>query len=113
MIVLAAVTNKLDEVGMTELAEEVDLGKPFTVALEALLIEDLDGNRERLEANAEIVINVALVDSAEAAFSEYIVWAEALGDGLKLKQSERDDLGIRKRSARVVPKARSRWIAQI
>lgn len=113
VIVLAAVTNKLDEVGMTELTKEVDLGKPFTVALEALLIEDFDSNRERLEADAEIVINVALVDGAKAAFSEYIVWAEALGDGLKLKQSERDDLGIRKRSARVVTKARSGWIAQI
>lgn len=107
VIVLAAVTNKLDEVGMTELAEEVDLGKPFTVALEALLVENLDGNRERLEAKAEIVINVALVDGAEAAFSEDIVGAKALGDGLKLKQSEGDDLGIRKRRARVVPEARS------
>lgn len=113
VIVLAAVTNKLDEVGMTELAEEVDLGKPFTVALEALLVEDLDGNRERLEADAKIVINVSLVDGAEAAFSEYIIWAEALSDGLKLKQSKRDHLGIRKRSARVVPGARSGWIAQI
>jgi hypothetical protein len=113
VIVLAAVTNKLDEVGMTELAEEVDLCKPFTVTLESLLVKDLDGNRERLEADAEIVINVTLVDGTETTFSEYIIWAEALGDGLKLKQSKGDDLGIRNRSARVVSEARSGWIAQI
>lgn len=106
MIILTAVTNKLNEVVMTELAKEVDFSKPLTVSLETFLVKNLDGNRERLEAKAEIVINVAFVDSAEAAFSEDVVGAEALGDGLELEESERDD---GRRSARVG----SRWIAQI
>lgn len=106
MIILTAVTNKLNKVVMTELAEEVDFSKPLTVSLETFLVKNLDGNRERLEAKAEIVINVPLVDSAEAAFSEDVVGAEALGDGLELEESEGDD---GRRSARVG----SRGIAQI
>ena len=106
MIILTAVTNKLNKVVMTELAKEVDFGKPLTVSLETFLVKNLDGNRERLKAKAEIVINVALVDSAEAAFSEDVVGAEALGDGLELEESEGDD---GRRSARVG----SRGIAQI
>lgn len=106
MIILTAVTNKLNKVVMTELAEEVDFSKPLTVSLETFLVKNLDGNRERLKAKAEIVINVALVDSAEAAFSEDVVGAEALGDGLELEEGEGDD---GRRSARVG----SRWIAQI
>lgn len=106
MIILTAVTNKLNKVVMTELAKEVDFGKPLTVSLETFLVENLDGNRERLKAKAEIVINVAFVDGAEAAFSEDVVGAEALGDGLELEESEGDD---GRRSARVG----SRGIAQI
>lgn len=106
MIILTAVTNKLNKVVMTELAKEVDFGKPLTVSLETFLVKNLDGNRERLKAKAEIVINVALVDSAEAAFSEDVVGSEALGDGLELEESEGDD---GRRSARVG----SRGIAQI
>lgn len=106
MIILTAVTNKLNKVVMTELAEEVDFSKPLTVSLETFLVKNLDGNRERLKAKAEIVINVALVDSAEAAFSEDVVGSEALGDGLELEEGEGDD---GRRSARVG----SRWIAQI
>lgn len=106
MIILTAVTNKLNKVVMTELAKEVDFGKPLTVSLETFLVKNLDGNRERLKAKAEIVINVALVDSAEAAFSEDVVGSEALGDGLELEEGEGDD---GRRSARVG----SRWIAQI
>lgn len=91
MIILTAVTNKLNEVVMTELSQEVDLSKPLTVSLETFLVQNLDGDGERLETKAEIVINVSFVDGAEAAFSEDVVGAEALGDGLELEESEGDD----------------------
>lgn len=61
------------------------------MSLETFLVEDLDGDGERPEAKAEIVINVALVDGAEAAFAEDVVGAEALGDGLELEEGEGDD----------------------
>lgn len=91
VIILTAVTNKLNEVVMTELSQEVDLSKPLTVSLETFLVQNLDGDGEGLETKAEIVINVAFVDGAEAAFAEDVVGAEALGDGLELEESEGDD----------------------
>lgn len=90
MIILRAKTDELDEIRMAKLAKKVDFGEPLAVALEAELVEDLDSNGERFKAKADIVINVALVDSAKAALSQDVVSAEALGDGLQLVQGKGD-----------------------
>lgn len=70
---------------MAELAKEIDLGEPFTVALKALLVENLNGNGKGFEANPDVLINVALVNGTKATLAENVVGAEALGDGLELE----------------------------
>ena len=59
--------------------------EPFTVALKALLVENLNGNGKGFEANSDVLINVALVNGTKAALAENVVRAEALGDGLQLE----------------------------
>lgn len=59
--------------------------KPFTVALKALLVENLNGNRQGFEANPDVIIYVALVNSTKAALAKNVVGAEALGDGFQLE----------------------------
>lgn len=85
MIILAAIPNQLDQIRMAKLAKEIDLGEPFTVALKALLVENLNGNGKGFEANSDVLINVALVNGTKAALAENVVRAEALGDGLQLE----------------------------
>lgn len=94
VIVLAAIADQFDEIGVAELAEEVDLGQPLAVALEALFIEDLDGHRQRFKAHPHILVNVALVNCSEPSFAQDVVGPEALGDGLQLEKREGDDVRV-------------------
>lgn len=55
------------------------------MALEALLIENLNGNGQGFEANPDVLIYVALVHSTKASLAENVVGAEALSDGFKLE----------------------------
>lgn len=63
----------------------------------ALLVEDLDGDGERLEAEAKVVANVALIDGAKPALAEDVVRPEALSDCLELEERERDDVSVEDR----------------
>lgn len=94
VVILTAVPDQLDQIGVAELAEEVDLGQPLPVALKALFIEDLDGHRERFQPHPHILINVALVHSPEASLAQDVVGPEALGDGLELVEGEGDDVRV-------------------
>lgn len=58
--------------------------KPFSVALEAFLVENLDSDRKRFEANPDVLINVAFINSSKTALSENVIGAETLGDRLQL-----------------------------
>lgn len=64
------------------------------MTLKALLVQNLNSNGEGLEANPNILINVALVDGAKSTLTENVIRAKALGNGLELKQSESNDMGI-------------------
>lgn len=97
VIVLATISNQFHEIGMAELTEKVDLRQPFAVALKALLVEDLDGDGQRLEPNPHILVNVAFVHSPEPTFPQNVVGAEALGDGLELEEGEGDDVRVQHR----------------
>lgn len=59
--------------------------EPFAMALEALLIENFNGNGQGFEANPDVLIYVTLVHSPKASLAENVVGAKALGDGFKLK----------------------------
>lgn len=64
------------------------------MALKAFLIEHLNSNRQRFESNPNILINVAFVHGPKTTFSKDVVRTEALGDGLELKESESNDVGV-------------------
>ena len=64
------------------------------MTLKALLVEDLDSDRQRFEANPYILVNVTFVDGSESAFAKNVVRTEALGNSLQLVQSEGNDVSI-------------------
>ena len=67
------------------------------MTLKALLVEDLDSDRKRFEANPYILVNVTFVDGSETTLSKNVVRTEALGNSLQLVQSEGNDVGIEQR----------------
>lgn len=71
--------------------------QPFSVALCAIQIEELNGDGLGREAGPELVINEALVDRAEAAFAEEITRREVLRDHLQLLKRENMEIGARER----------------
>lgn len=58
------------------------------MALQAFQIQKLDSHGLSLQTRAELVINEALVDGAEPAFSDEVVGGEVLADHLQLSQRE-------------------------
>ena len=70
--------------------------KPFTMALKTLFIENLDSNWKRFEANPDILINVALINSSKSTFPKNVIRAKTLGDSLELIQSEGYNMSIKK-----------------
>lgn len=58
--------------------------KPFSVALEPFLVENLDSDRKRFEANPDVLVNVAFINSSKTAFSENVIGSETLGDRFQL-----------------------------
>ena len=92
LLVLAAVAEEADEVGVAELAEEDDLGEPLAVALEAGGVELLDGDGLGGEARAHAGVDEALVDGAEAALAEEEAAGEVVRDAAELAEAERVQL---------------------
>lgn len=64
------------------------------MSLKAFLVKDLNSNRERFEANPNILIYVTFVDGSKATLTKNVVRTEALGYGLELKQGEGNNMGI-------------------
>lgn len=64
------------------------------MTLQTFLVEDLDSDRKRFETGTDVVVDVALVDGAEAAGAENVVGAEGFGDGFEVEESEGDDIVV-------------------
>jgi hypothetical protein len=62
--------------------------QPLVVSLCALEVEELDGDGLRAEAGLELVVDVALVDRAEAALADEVGHGEVPGDGAELGDGE-------------------------
>jgi hypothetical protein len=90
--VVGAVADEVDQVGVVELAQVGDLGQPLPVALEALLLELLDGHHPAhagLRRGQRRLVDPALVDAPEAALAQVRVGAEALGRRSEVVHAER------------------------
>lgn len=90
LVVLGAVSDELDEVGVLHHPEHVHLRHPLLVALETLAAELLDGDVDapaRLGA-AGRAPDGAPVDAAEAALAEHLRAAEPAGGGPELLEGE-------------------------
>ena len=86
VVLLVAVADELHQVRVAELHAEVDdLGEPLAVALDAVAVEVevLDGDGLRAEPRLDLLVDVALVDGAEAAAAEQVAVGEAGGGGLE------------------------------
>jgi hypothetical protein len=66
------------------------------MALKTLFIENLDSNWKRFEANPDILINVAFINSSKSTFPKNVIRAKTLGNCLKLIQSEGYNMSIKK-----------------
>ena len=64
--------------------------------LKTLFVENLDSNWKRFEANPDILINVALINSSKSTFPKNVIRAKTLGDSLELIQSEGYNMSIKK-----------------
>lgn len=62
--------------------------QPLAVALSAIQVQELDGDRLSLEAGAELVVDESFIDGSEPAFSDEITGGESLCHQLNLSQSE-------------------------
>lgn len=87
--------------------------EPFSVPLEAILVEDLDGHRKGFEADSHVLVDVSLVHRSEPSFSEDVIGAEALGDGFQLEQCEGDCVGVDRDVPRVLEGSRRGRVAQV
>jgi hypothetical protein len=113
VVVLVAVADERDEVVVSELGKEEDLGQPLAVALRAAVeVEVLDGHRLRVEARAEAGGDAAPVDGAEAAGAEVVGAGEARGGGPELGAGEGVQAGARQREGQVLGRQRPRRAPQ-
>lgn len=84
------------------------------MTLKTLLVENFDGDRERLKADPDILINVPFIHSSKASFAENVIGAKALRDGLELVECKGNDMGVEHGVLpRVLEVPRRRGIAQI
>lgn len=88
LVVLGAVSDELDEVGVLHHPEHVHLRHPLLVALQALAAELLDGDVDAPARLAGRAPDVAPVDAAEAALAEHLRAAEPAGGGSELLEGE-------------------------
>jgi len=87
LVVLGAVADELDEVGVVHHPEHVHLRHPLLVALQALAAELLDGDVQA-PARLQRAPDGAPVDAAEAALAEHERAAEPAGGRLELLEVE-------------------------
>ena len=93
---VGAVADEGDEVGVVELAQVGDLGQPLPVALEALLLELLDGHHPadaRPGRRQRRLVDPALVHAPEPALAQVRRRPEVLGRRPELAHAERLEPG--------------------
>lgn len=94
VLLLAAVADEPDEVGVAQLAQEDDLRQPLLVALRALGVPQLDGDLLRAEPRLGALGHGAPVHGAEPALAQQRLRPEAargLGQ-LGVREGARRDL---------------------
>jgi hypothetical protein len=71
------------------------------VSLSALEVEQLDGDGLRAQARPDLVVDVPLVDGAEAALADEVGHGEVPGDGAQVGDGEGVQVGPRQRQRQV------------
>lgn len=85
--------------------------QPFLVALRAVEVQQLDGNRLGLQPGLQLLIDEALVDGAEPALAEEVAHGEPLRGGLELREGEHVEVRPNERYREVLGRQQARRVA--
>ena len=75
--------------------------QPLVMSLVSLEVEQLDGDGLGAEAGLDLLVNVALVDGAEASLADEVGHGEVPGDGAQLGDGEDVQVGPDERQREV------------
>ena len=83
------------------------------MALRAVQVQELDGDRLSLQTGPELVVDEAFMDRPEPAFAEEVAGREALRDDLKLGEKEDVEVGAGEGYGQVLRERCRARVAQI
>jgi hypothetical protein len=112
VLLLAAVADEPDEVGVAQLAQEDDLRQPLLVALRALGVPQLDGDLLRAEPRLGALGHGAPVHGAEPALAQEVAVHEPLRRRLQLPHREHMQVRPGQRHRQVLVRRRAHHVRQ-